>query len=106
MHPDVLLLARGEEKEGSMLRVLIAVDGSHIAKQTLEFARNLLVGRETAVTVFHVIPQHIVYGRAGVPAEVYDMPAERAVSMALLDETARQLQAWGVGPEIEKQLAV
>lgn len=40
-----------------MLKVLIAVDGSTIGKQTLEFARDLLAGKETSVTLFHVIPQ-------------------------------------------------
>lgn len=89
-----------------MLKVLIAVDGSGSAKQALEFARDLLAGKESAVTLFHVIPQHIIYGRAGVAAEAYDMPAERASSMALLEESAQQLQAAGVGPTIDKQLAV
>jgi nucleotide-binding universal stress UspA family protein len=40
-----------------MLKVLIAVDGSTIGKRTLEFARDLLAGKETAVTLFHVIQQ-------------------------------------------------
>lgn len=88
-----------------MLKVLIAVDGSPISRQVLSFARDLLVGKDTAITVFHVIPQHLVYGKAMVPAEAYDMPAEREASMALLDESAQQLQAAGLGPMIEKQLA-
>ncbi len=50
-------------------KVLIAVDGSTSAKQALEFARELLAGKESAVTLFHVIPQHTIYGRAEVAAE-------------------------------------
>jgi nucleotide-binding universal stress UspA family protein len=89
-----------------MFKVLVAVDGSPIAKQTLEFARDLLAGKETAVTLFHVIPQHMIYGRAVVPAEVYDMPAERAASTALLEQNAQYLQEGGVGPTIERHIAV
>lgn len=88
-----------------MLKVLIAVDGSPISKQVLAFARELLTGKDTSITLFHVIPQHVIYGKAMVPAEVYDMPAERAASMAFLDESAQELQTAGVGPTIEKQLA-
>jgi nucleotide-binding universal stress UspA family protein len=89
-----------------MFKVLVAVDGSGSAKRALEFARDLLAGKESSVTLFHVIPQHIIYGRAWMAAEEYDMPAERAASMVLLEESARQLQAAGVGPTIDKQLAV
>lgn len=89
-----------------MLKTLIAVDGSPIDKQALEFAHDLLAGKETTVILLHVIPQHFVYSWAGAPAEVYDMPTERTASMALLDEGAMQLREAGVGPMIEKQLAI
>lgn len=89
-----------------MFNVLIAIDGSSSSIHALEFARDLLAGKQASVTLFHVIPQHVIYGRGGVAAEMYDMPTERASSMALLDESMRQLQAAGVGPTIEKQIAV
>lgn len=89
-----------------MLKVLIAVDGSPSAKLALAFARDLLAGKETMVTLFHVIPQHIVYGRAPVPAEEYDMPKERAASESLLAESAEYLEAGGVGPTIDQRLAL
>ena len=89
-----------------MYKVLIAIDGSSNSMHALEFARDLLAGKQTAVTLFHVIPQHIIYGRAGVAAEQYDMTAERAHSMALLDESEKQLQTAGVGPTIAKQIAL
>jgi nucleotide-binding universal stress UspA family protein len=89
-----------------MFKVLIAVDGSEISKRALEYTRDLLAKKEAAVTLFHVIPQHIIYGRAVVAAEVYDMPTERAASTRLLEESAELLQAGGVGPTIEHRVAV
>ena len=89
-----------------MFTVLIAVDGSETSKPTLEFARNLLAEKDAAVTLFHVIPEHIIYGRAAVPAETYDMPAQRAASTKLLEESAQLLKVGGVGPTIEHRIAV
>jgi nucleotide-binding universal stress UspA family protein len=89
-----------------MFNVLIAVDGSESSKRALEYARDLLSHKESVVTLYHVIPEHIMYGRAAVPLEVYDMPTERAASTKLLEESAGQLRAGGVGPTIEKHIAV
>jgi nucleotide-binding universal stress UspA family protein len=89
-----------------MFKVLITVDGSEISQQTLEYARDLLAQKEAAVTLFHVIPQHMIYGRAVAPAELYDMPAERAASTKLLEDSAKLLQAGGVGLTIEHRIAV
>jgi nucleotide-binding universal stress UspA family protein len=90
-----------------MFKVLIAVDGSEISKRTLEYAGDLLAKKEAVVTLFHVIPQHMMYGRAVAPAEVYDdMPAERAASTRLLEESAELLRAGGVGPTIEQRIAL
>jgi nucleotide-binding universal stress UspA family protein len=89
-----------------MFKVLIAIDGSEISQQMLVYARDLLAQKDAALTLFHVIPQHMIYGRAVVPAEVYDMPAERTASTKLLEESAKLLQAGGVGPTIEHRLAV
>jgi nucleotide-binding universal stress UspA family protein len=89
-----------------MFKVLVAVDGSEASKQMLEFTRDLLAKKEAAVTLLHVIPQHLIYGRAVVSAEVYDMPVERAASTKLLEDTAQMLQAGGVGPTIEHHVSV
>jgi nucleotide-binding universal stress UspA family protein len=89
-----------------MFKVLIAVDGSEASNQMLEFTRDLLAKKEAAVKLLHVIPQHLIYGRAVVAAEVYDMPVERAASTKLLEDTAHMLQAGGVGPTIEHHVAV
>jgi nucleotide-binding universal stress UspA family protein len=89
-----------------MFKVLIAIDGSEISRQMLDYARDLLAQKEAAVTLFHVIPQHMIYGRAVAPAEVYDMPKELAASTHLLEDSAKVLQAGGVGPTIEHRVAV
>lgn len=89
-----------------MFTVLIAVDGSDSSKTMLEYARDLLAKKETAVTLLHVIPQHLIYGRAVVPAEVYDMPVERAASTKLLEDSAQLLQAGGIGPTFEHHIVV
>jgi nucleotide-binding universal stress UspA family protein len=87
-----------------MFNVLIAVDGSPAAKQALEFAQNLLEGKSANITLLHVIPQHIVYGRTGVaPMETFDLPAERAAVSALLSESAEQLGAGGRGFDVSQQ---
>ena len=89
-----------------MFNVLIAVDGSESSKGALEYARDLLAQKESAVTLFHIIPEHIMYGRAAVPVETYDMPKERAASTKLLEESAQMLRAGGVGPTIEQHVAL
>jgi len=89
-----------------MFKVLIAIDGSEISRQMLDYARDLLAQKEAAVSLFHVIPQHMIYGRAVVAAEVYDMSKERAASTKLLEDSAQLLQAGGVGPTIEHRVAV
>jgi nucleotide-binding universal stress UspA family protein len=43
-----------------MLKVLIAHDGSENAQQILGPAITLLANRETAVTLLHVIPRHVI----------------------------------------------
>jgi nucleotide-binding universal stress UspA family protein len=88
-----------------MLNVLIAVDGSPAAKQALEFARGLLEGQPASITLLHVIPQHIVYGRMGAaPMETYDLPAERAAVTTLLSESAEYLGAEGIGFEVTQKI--
>lgn len=90
-----------------MLKALVALDGSATSQQALCLARDVLAGKEVAITVLHVIPQHLVYGRTGVaPIEVYNMAAERALSDALLDESAAFLRDSEIGPQIEKRLGV
>jgi nucleotide-binding universal stress UspA family protein len=89
------------EEVQQMLKVLIAVDGSPTSQASLEFARQMLAGKETSVTLLHVIPQHIIYGKGGAaPAEVYDMDKEKPASQSLLDDSARLLTSGGVGPHI------
>ncbi len=88
-----------------MLKVLIAVDGSPAAKQAIEFARDLLTDKQADVTLMHVIPQHIVYGRTGAaPAETFDLPAEREAVSRLLSESAEYLGAGGIGFEVSRQI--
>src|SRR5579871_5008822 len=90
-----------------MLKVLIALDGSDIADQTLDLATELLAGRQSETTVLHVIPRHLVYGKGGpVVLETYDPQEERAHTEALLSEAAERLQRAGVGPSIGKELEV
>jgi nucleotide-binding universal stress UspA family protein len=88
-----------------MFRVLIAIDGSPAAKQALAFARNLLSDKQASVTLLHVIPQHIVYGRTGVaPAETFDLPAEREAVSSLLSDSAEYLGAGGIGFEVSQEI--
>jgi nucleotide-binding universal stress UspA family protein len=89
-----------------MFKVLIAIDGSEIGRRTLDYARDLLAQKDAAVTLFHVIPQHMIYGRAVAPVEVYDMPKERAASNRLLEESEKVLRAGGVGPSIDRRISV
>jgi nucleotide-binding universal stress UspA family protein len=84
-----------------MLNALIAVDGSPTSQAALGFACQLLAGKETSVTLLHVIPQHLIYGKGGAAvAEVYDMDKEKGASQSLLDDSARYLTEGGVGPQI------
>jgi nucleotide-binding universal stress UspA family protein len=88
-----------------MLKVIIAVDGSAALEPTLAFARNLLAGKPTSVTLLHVIAQHMVYSKGGAATEeVYDMPREREACTQLLKTSAQQLQSAGVGPTITEHL--
>ena len=89
------------------MKVLIALDGSAHSDQALELAQDLLAGKPAAVTVLHVIPRHLIYGKGGpVVAECYDPDAEQTASRALLEEAATRLRAAGVGPAITKEIEV
>lgn len=89
------------------MKVLIALDGSTASEQTLELAQELLAGRPAEVTVLHVIPRHLIYGKGGpVVAECYDPAEERMVSRTLLDTAATRLSAGGVGPTILAEIEV
>ncbi len=89
-----------------MFKVIIAIDGSLGAQSAVDFARDLLVGKETAVTLLHVIPQHIMWHEGGVVVtEPFDdMPAARAAAKRLLADSAQHLKDGGVGPALEEQL--
>lgn len=89
------------------MNILIALDGSPSARHALDFAVELLADRKTAVRLVHIIPEHLIYGKAGTaPVELYDMPKERAASKELLEQSEQHLRDAGVGPDIEKQLGV
>jgi nucleotide-binding universal stress UspA family protein len=89
------------------MKVLIAVDGSPVSRRAVDFARGLLSGRRASIVLLHVISEHLIAGKGGVvPAEVYDMPRERATSNALLNEVAQRLRDGGDFASIEQQLAV
>ncbi len=88
------------------MKVLIALDNSPASKRAVEFARDLLIGKRASVMLYHVIAEHLVAGKGGVvPAEVYDMPKERAASSALLEEAARRLEDGGDFATIEQRVA-
>lgn len=75
------------------MNVLIALDNSRGSKRALEFAARWLEGRDTSVTILHIIAEHLLYGRAGVaPAEAHDLAQERERSEQLLDEAERYLR--------------
>ena len=48
-----------------MFKVLVALDGSPASEQALTLARELLAGKQAEVTLFHVIPRHLIYGKGG-----------------------------------------
>lgn len=89
------------------MKVLIAIDGSATSDQTLGLAGDLLAGKENDVTVFHVIPRHLIYGKGGpVVAECYDPDTEQAASKGLLDAAQQRLFAAGVSSQVWKELEV
>lgn len=89
-----------------MYKVLIAVDGSPTADSALGMARELFAGKEVAVTVLHVIPQHTVFGRGGAgPAETYNLSEVRAASETLVEKSASTLQEGGMGAGIQTRVA-
>jgi nucleotide-binding universal stress UspA family protein len=96
------------KEDRAVLKVLVALDGSPAAEQALEMACTLLAGKETEVTLFHVIPRHLIYGGKGGPvvAEAYDPAREETLSRALLDGAERKVKEAGLGPTIKKELEV
>lgn len=89
------------------MKVLIALDGSAASEQALDLARELLCGKQAEITVLHVIPRHLIYGKGGpVVAECYDPDEEHAVSRTLLDSAQARLRAGGVGPTITTEIEV
>jgi nucleotide-binding universal stress UspA family protein len=75
-----------------MLKVLIALDGSTLSDRAVAMAGQLLSGKEAEVTLLHVIPRHLTYGKGGpVVAECCDLDEEESSSMALLDMGEQQL---------------
>lgn len=90
-----------------MLSVLIALDGSGASDQALSLACELLSGKQARVTLLHVIPRHLIYGKGGpVVAECYDPDAEQIASRELLAAAARRLADAGVGPTLLKEIEV
>lgn len=80
------------------MKVVIALDSSQGSRRALEFACEWLAGRDAAVTVLHVIAEHLLYGRAGVvPTEVYDLTQERARAQHLLDDAVQYLREGRAG---------
>jgi len=87
------------------MKALLAIDGSPSAAQALDLACELLAGKEAEVTLLHVIPRHLIYGKGGpVVAECYDPQEERAHSVDLLETNAQLLKERGIGPTIKKEL--
>lgn len=89
------------------MKVLIALDGSTVSEQAMELAQELLAGKSAEVTVLHVIPRHLIYGKGGpIVAECYNPDEEQAISRTLLDGAATRLSAAGVGTTITKEIEV
>lgn len=89
------------------MKALIALDGSTASEQVLALAQELLAGKPTEITVLHVIPRHLIYGKGGpVVAECYDIDEAQMVSQALLNDAATRLSAAGAGPAIVKEIEV
>lgn len=75
------------------MKVLMALDNSQGSQRALELAAQWLEGRDAAVTVLHVIAEHVLYGRAGAaPAEVYDLTQERERTDHLLNDALQYLR--------------
>src|SRR5579862_6687094 len=90
-----------------MLTVLIALDGSTLSERAVEMARQLLSGKEAEVTLLHVIPRHLTYGKGGpVVAERYDLDDEELSSEALLDLGEQQLADGCAGITISKEVEI
>ncbi len=90
-----------------MIKALIALDGSDTSDQALDLACTLLGGKEAEVTVLHVIPRHMIYGRGGpVVAECYDPKEEHEHSRELLVAAEQRLREKGVSGKITKELEI
>lgn len=88
-----------------MFKVLIALDGSQTAEQSLILAGKLLAGKDAEVTLLHVIPRHLIYGKGGpVVSECYDPVEAQAGAQALLDSAEARLRIANVGPAIAKEI--
>jgi nucleotide-binding universal stress UspA family protein len=90
-----------------MLRAVIALDGSPGAQQALTLAGELLSGKQTAVTLLHVIPRHPAHGSGGsLPGERDDLVEQQARAKSLLARAGAQLRARGVGPLVTEDVAL
>ncbi|HZS85915.1 MAG TPA: universal stress protein [Chloroflexota bacterium] len=89
------------------MNVLIALDGSETSDQALDLACTLLSGKGANVTLLHVIPRHMIYGRGGpVVAECYDPNEEQEHSKELLVAAEQRLREKGVSGKVTKELEV
>jgi nucleotide-binding universal stress UspA family protein len=89
------------------MKALIALDGSETSDQGLDLACTLLGGKGAAVTLLHVIPRHMIYGRGGpVVAECYDPNEEHEHAKELLVNAEKRLRENGVSGTITKELEI
>jgi nucleotide-binding universal stress UspA family protein len=89
------------------MKVLVALDGSDTSDHGLDLACTLLGGKKATVTLLHVIPRHMIYGRGGpVVAECYDPNEEYEHSRELLFNAEQRLREKGVSGTITKELEI
>ncbi len=90
-----------------MVKALITLDGSDTSERALGLASELLGGKEAEITLLHVIPRHLIYGKGGpVVAECYDPAAEQTHAQELLATAAERLRQHGVGSTIRTDVEI
>jgi nucleotide-binding universal stress UspA family protein len=75
--------------------ILVAYDGSDLAKKALKKA-DRIVREEDELILVHVIPTHVISEFAEVPPDVSKAKAQEMMNLALNDLKSRGIQATGM----------